>query len=266
MRLSSSMVCIGTMLLLAVPIARAGGTDRLTDKEVKSLLEQVYEARDKFEGRLDDKVKNAVLRSSTGEVNVHALLDDFQKDVEKLKSRYSESYAASAEVQAVLARANGIDMMMKSQAPDLKGANDWDQLTKQLRALAAAYRTAFPLPDGKPVRRINDNEAAASAAALISQAELIDKAANSDKTLAKPDKEILKIEVEAVIKQAKALQSRLKESKPATADARGLVEKIGALTKEGRQLPPPVLTAIGGLRAPLLKINQAFGLVEAGTQ
>jgi hypothetical protein len=55
------------------------------------------------------------------------------------------------------------------------------------------------------------------------------------------------VDVDAVIKQAKTLQSRLKDSKPATADARALIEKIGALTKEGRQLPPPVLTAIGGL-------------------
>jgi len=260
MKLTLSMVGVGTLLLLTVPVARAGGTDRLTDKEVKSLIEQVYEARDKFEGRLDGNVKTAVIRSSTGEIDVHALLEDFQRDVEKLKDRYTENYAASAEVQAVLVRANGIDMMMKSQASDIKGANDWDQLKKQLRALAVAYRTAFPLPEGAPVRRINDDEAAASAAAIIRQAELINKAANSDKTLAKPDKEALKIEVGAVIKQARALQSRLKESKPATADARALVEKIDALTKDGRQLTPPVLTAIGGLRAPLVKINQAFGL------
>jgi high-affinity Fe2+/Pb2+ permease len=116
------------------------------------------------------------------------------------------------------------------------------------------------------VRRINDAEAAASAAAIISQADQVKRAANSDKTLAKPDKEALMNDVDAVIKQAKVFQSRLKESKPATADARALVEKIGALTKESRQLPPPALTAIGGLRAPLDNIKQAFGLGEAGIQ
>jgi len=266
MKLTSSMVAVGTFLLLTVPIARARGTDRLTDKEVNNLIEQVYEARDKFEGRLEGKVKNGVVRSSTGEVHVHSMLEDFQHDVEKLKDRYTENYAASAEVQAVLVRANAIDRMMKSQPSDIDGANDWDQVTKQLRALAAAYRTTFPLPEGAPVRRINDAEAAVSAAAVISQAEQVKQAANSDKTLAKPDKEALKSDVDAVIKQAKVLQSRLKESKPATADARALVEKIAALTKEGRQLPPPVLTAIGGLRAPLLKINEAFGAGGAGTQ
>jgi hypothetical protein len=265
MKLKLSIVAIGAFLLLTVPVARASSTDRLTDKEVKSLIEQVYDARDKFEGRLEEKVKHGVDRSSTAEIDVESLLEDFQRDVEKLKDRYTENYSASAEVQAVLVRANGIGRMMKSQPSDIKGANDWDQLAKQLRALAAAYRTTFPLPEGAPVRRINDAEAAASAAAIISQAEQVKQAVNSDKTLAKPDKEALKIDVDAVIKQGKALKSRLKDSQPATADARALVEKIGALTKEGRQLPPSVLTAIGSLRAPLEKINQAFGLGEAGT-
>jgi hypothetical protein len=266
MNLTLSIVGAGTLLLLTVPAARAGGADRLTDKEVKSLLEQVYDARDKFEGRLDGKVKDGVIRSSTGEIHVRSILEDFQRDVEKLKDRYSEAYSASAEVQAVLVRANAIDTMMKSQPSDTTGLNDWDQVTKQLRALAAAYRTTFPLPEGAPVRRINDTEAATTAGTLIGQAEQVKKAANSDKTLAKPEKEALKSDVDAVIKQAKALQSRLKESKPATADARALIEKVGGLTKEGRELPPPVLTAIGGLRAPMEKINQAFGLGATGAQ
>lgn len=264
MKLTISMAVIGAFLLLTVPVAYAG-TDRLTDKEVKSLLEQTYDARDKFEGRLDGKVKNGVIRNSTGEIHVESMLEDFQRDVEKLKDRFGEKYSASAEVQAVLVRANAIDRMMKSQPSDLKGMSDWDQVTKQLRALAAAYRTTFPMPDGAPVRRINDAEAAASAAAVISQAEQLEDAANSDKTLAKSDKEALKSDVDAVIKQAKVLHSRLKDSQPATADARALLEKIGNLTKGGRQLPPPVLTAIGGLRAPLAKINETFGLGEPGT-
>ena len=129
------------------------------------------------------------LRNSTGEVRVEVALEDFQKDVERLKDRYTDDYSASAEVQAVLVRGNAIDRMMKSQPSDIKGANDWDQLARQLRALARAYRSTFPLPDGAPVRRINDAEAAASTASLIAQAEQLKRVVNSDNTLAKADKE-----------------------------------------------------------------------------
>jgi len=86
---------------------------------------------------------------------------------------------------------------------------------------------------------------------------------DADKTLAKPDKQALKAAVEGVAKQAKMLQSRLKDGKPSTADAKALREKVAALTADGRQLPPGVLSAIGGLRAPLTKLDQAFGVAPA---
>src|SRR4051812_34839935 len=106
MKLTSSMVAVGTCLLLTVPIARARGTDRLTDKEVSNLIEQVYEARDKFEGRLEGKVKNGVVRSSTGEVHVHSMLEDFQHDVDNLNAGPTGNNPAPAEVQPRLVPRN----------------------------------------------------------------------------------------------------------------------------------------------------------------
>ena len=132
-----------------------------------------------------------------------------------------------------------------------------------LKRLADAYGTTFPLPGGATVRRINDKEAADSAGAVVTQAEQVKRAVDADKTLAKPEKEALKTDVEAVIKQAKTLQSRLKDGQPSSADAKALREKIAALTANGRQLPPAVLTAVGGLRAPLAKVDQAFGVAPA---
>ena len=99
---------------------------------------------------------------------------------------------------------------------------------------------------------------------MAAQAEQVKRAANSDKTLAKPDKQALVKQADEVTKQAKTLQSRLQDGKPATADGRALKEKVAALTAEGRQLPPTVLTAIGGLHAPLAKIDQVFGAAPPG--
>jgi hypothetical protein len=62
-----------------------------------------------------------------------------------------------------------------------------------------------------------------------------------------------------------AAQRGLKDGKPATADGRILKEQVAALTAQGRHLPPTVLSAIGGLRAPLEKLDQAFGIARAAT-
>jgi hypothetical protein len=154
---------------------------------------------------------------------------------------------------------------MSSPKAPTKGRNEWDRQTTNLKRLAEAYNTTFPLPDGATVRRMNDKEAAEAAGAVTAQAEQVKRAADADKTLAKPDKQALKTEVDAVIKQAKTLQSGLKDGKPTTGDWRALKEKVAALTAQGRQLPSTVLTAIGGLRAPLAKLDQAFGVAPVTT-
>jgi gas vesicle protein len=265
MRIVWGIGCVAALFLIA-PRAAAQSGDRLTDKDVKRLIDSVDQARDRFEDQLDGKVKNGIVRSATGEVNVREMLEDFQQELDKLKSRYTEQYAASAEAETVLRRGAALHAFMKTQPAGLKGANEWDRLASELRRLAAVYRTDFPLPEGAAVRRINDAEAAASVKAISGQAEQIKRAVDADKTMPKAEKQALKQAVEDLVKQAKTLQSRLSDSKPATADARALMQSISALTTGGRQLPPAVLTGIGGMRAPLEKLNQAFGMKPPATE
>jgi hypothetical protein len=252
-------IVLGTVVgVLSLASAQSG--DRMTDGDVKALIESVDQARDRFEDQLDGKVKNAVVRTTSGEVQVRPALEDFQKEVENLKSRFTDEYAASGEVAVVLRRGNAIDRLMKAQPSGTKGSNEWDRLSGELTKLAAAYRTTFPLAEGASVRRINDREASAMAAQVIERADEIERAVKADKTMAKPDKKALLADVEKVAKQAKALENRLKDKKPATADARALREAAAALSSGGRNLPPSVLTPIGSLRAPLSTLDQAFGL------
>jgi hypothetical protein len=254
---------IAAALMLAASAAAAQTGERLSDKEVKALLEEVDTGRDKFEGNLDGGFKGSTIRGPNGETKVAAALQDYQDSTQKLKQRFTTEYSASAEATTVLKQSMQIDAFMKSPSSPTKGRNEWDRQTVILRRLAEAYGTKFPVPDGATARRINDKEAADAAGAVATQAEEIKRAADADKTLAKPAKEALKTEMEAVVKQAKALQSRLKDGKPASGDARALKEKIAALTAGGRQLPPTVLTGVGALRAPLSKLDQAFGVTPA---
>jgi len=252
-------------VILAASAVGAQASDRLSDKEVKAIIDEVDNGRDKFEGNLDGDFKGSILRGPNGETKVSGALQDYQDSTKKLQDRFTSDYSASAEAATVLKQSTRIDEFMKSQPSTMKGRNEWERQTANLKRLAEAYNTTFPLPDGATVRRLNDKEAADAAGAVATQAEQVKRAADSDQTLAKPDKQALKTEVDAVIKQAKALQSRLKDGKPATSDGQALKEKVAALTAEGRKLPPAVLTAIGGLRAPLVKLEQALGVAPTRT-
>ena len=256
-------VIVGVILVASAAAAQTGA--RLSDKEVKALLEAVDTGRDKFEGNLDGGFKGTTIRGPKGETKVSGALQDYQDSTKKLQERFTSDYSASAEAAAVLTQSMQIDAFMKSPSSPTKGRNEWDRQATNLKRLAEAYNTTFPLPDGATVRRMNDKEAADAAGAVMAQAEQVKRAADADKTLAKADRQALKTEVDAVIKQAKTLQSGLKDGKPTTGDWRGLKEKVAVLTAEGRQLPATVLTAIGGLRAPLAKLDQAFGVAPVTT-
>lgn len=255
----SSLVAVTLVALLAAT-ASAQRAERLTDKDTKALFEEVDKARDRFEDQLDGKVKNGIARSASGETKVSEALDDLQQGLDRLKSRFTDSYSASAEVEAVLRRGNMFNAMMAGQPRDLKGMSEWERLRVELDKLASAYATEFPLPDGAAVRRINDAEAAATAGTVATQAQQIKRAAGADKTFAKAERQALEKQVDDLVKQAKTLQSRLKDGKPASSEARLLKDKVTALTPGGRSLPSGVLSAIGTLRAPLEKLDQAFGV------
>jgi hypothetical protein len=253
-------------LMLAASAAIAQTAERLSDKQVKELIDEVDKGRDKFEGNLDGDFKSKTLRGPNGETKVSGALQDYQDNTKKLQGRFNSDYSAGAEVSTVLKQSMQIESFMRGPSSPEKGRNEWDRQTANLKRLAEAYGTTFPLPAGATIRRMNDKESADAAKAVAEQAEQVKRAVDDDNTLAKPAKETLKDEVDGIIEQAKTLESRLKDGMPATADGRALKEKVVALTSAGRQFSPTVLSAIGGLRAPLEKLDQAFGVARPGTR
>jgi hypothetical protein len=257
-----------TAALLCAPSGLAQAPERLTDRDVKELIEAVDHARDRFEDQLDGKVKNTVVRGATTEVNVSRFLDDLQENVGRLKDRFKPDYAASAEVAAVLRQGTSIGQFMKQQPSDLKGASEWDRLASNLGRLAAAYGATFPLDADASVRRVSDGEAAALAKQIQEQAEGLKDAVNRAAGMQGPAKTALKGAADAIKNRAKALESRLKDSKPATAEARQLFEAVQKFDEavKGSPAAAPAMSVMGSMRAPLSTLRQAFGMsAPAGT-
>jgi hypothetical protein len=262
----SATTALGVAVMLGVPVV-AQGPDRLTDKDVKALIDTVYEARDRFEDQLDGKVKDAVLRGPSGEVNVSRFLDDFQENVDRLKNRFKPDYAASAEAAAVLRQGSAISAFMKTQPPGLKGTSEWDRLAGSLTRLAGVYNASFPLTN-ESVRRVSDGEAAAAAEEVEKQVDQFKNAVNRERTLAGPAKDALKDAADVLKDSAKALRSRLNDSKPSTAEARQLFDALRRLeeSSKSQKLPSSSLTSLGAMKAPLTTLRNAFGMAsEPGT-
>ena len=255
----------GTLLatLLAVPAAAA---DRPTDKDVKQLIEQVNNDRDRFEDQLDGKLKRSIIRGPGGEVNVERYLDDLQDNVNKLKERFTSPYAASAEVTTVLRQGSDIQGYMATLPPNFDGASEWNRLSGSLRNLAAAYTTTFPIPAGQQARRMNDTEVKKAAEELGKSADRykkeLDSSLKKDKTIDKATRDAAVQSADGLKQDAQKVASAIGDGRPASGEAQALLQRATALrgSASGRALSPAAQTAWGSVEGGLDKLGQAFGL------
>ena len=81
------MTFVIALLLALLPLPQAAAPARISDNEIKELIDRIDSERDRFEDQLDGSVKRAVLRGPQGEVDVERFLDDLQENLDKLKGR-----------------------------------------------------------------------------------------------------------------------------------------------------------------------------------
>ncbi len=257
------VLLVSALSLWSMPVLAQAPSERLPDKDVKTLIDQVDEGRDKFEGNLDSQLKNSTLRGPNGETNVSGVLQDYQDQTKKLQGRFNDSYAASAEVATVLKQAAAIDKYMQGTPSVTKGRSEWDREASSLKHLAGAYGVTFPLLEGATVRRINDTETAAAAGAVASAADRFKNNLDKASTLSKDDREAAKKDVELLIKQAEAVKDRTNDDKPATAEVRQLVEQVARVqTFVAAHQIPAAMTDWQSVKTSLGTVQQAFGLPE----
>jgi hypothetical protein len=255
-----TLLLAGVLALWSMPVLAQARPERLSDKDVKTLIDQVDQGRDKFEGNLDGQFKGSTLRGPAGEVRVSGALQDYQDNTKKLQSRFTADYSASAEVATVLKQSNAIDTFMQGSANTMKGRNEWDRQVVYLKQLAAAYGTTFPLPDGAAVRRMNDKETANAAGAIGAAAGRFKDDVNKTSTLAKADKDAARKDLDLLIKQADTVKSRTSGGKPATADLRQLLDQVAKIEAFVGAHPIAPMTNWQSVQTSLGKLQQAFGV------
>jgi hypothetical protein len=240
--------------------------DRMSDEDVKALVERIDHERDRFEDQLDGDLKRKIVRGPGGEVHVERYLDDLQQNVDHLKERFTDQYAASAEATTVLRQGSDIQRFMAAQPPNFDGASEWNRLAASLGELAAAYGTSFPLPEGQQARRLNDREVQKAADDLAKSADRfkkdLDSSLKNDKSVDKATRAAAVQEADALKKDAKELASVIGDGRPASGEAKALIDRATAIraASSGRTLSAAAQTAWGSVESGLDKVAQAFGV------
>ncbi len=257
MKLTAALVA--TVSLAALPAAAA---DRLSDRDVKSLVERIDQDRDKFVDALDDNFKHTVMRSATGEVDVKRVLEDFEKSINQFKDRLKPEYAASTEAAAVLRQATRMDAGLRAQQ-NLKGLSEWNKLAGDMKALAGAYGADFPLAEGAPVRRIGDRELSDTIEKLGKTGEQVKKSLENDlkkdKTVDEASRKTIVDQAEQWTKDVKTLHDRVKDGQPSSAESDRVLQGATSLKSAIDSHSAPSAKSAWNAATPLLQtLTQAY--------
>ena len=252
------------LLGLTTPVPAEEQMARLSDRDVKELVKTIEKQHSSFRRALDSKFRRSILRGPGGEVQVSYYLEDLGESLEQLRKRFTGSYSASAEATEALKRADFMNSYVRDN-PQLKGANEWYVFGSSLQQLARAYGTVFPLPEGAAIRRIGDGELQDAASAISKFAKDMKKPVGKHvtgtdelKVLAKS----LNEELSALSDRSRMLASRIRSGKPASAEARQMMDSVAQIESllEMEVIPGEVTVAWQEGASGINKIRQAFAL------
>jgi len=132
---------------------------RLSDNEMKKLLEGIEKESEQFREALKKGLKNSRLDLGRGDDNIYQFVEDFEVSTKRLKDRFNNKRSVAADVEEVLRRAGYVDRFMQRHPLVTRAEGQWASLRRDLDALAIAYNVSWQWegPAERP-SRLSDNQ------------------------------------------------------------------------------------------------------------
>src|SRR5262245_56597113 len=225
-----SLPCAALALALVAPVG-ASGAERLTDEQVKKLIEDIDTGYETWKKELErDNRDDAVITSAERTINVKTFLKDFERAIDTVKGRFKPEYAATPEVLALLRLGSDVEQRQRRQGEPASSA--WAPLSTKMKALATAYGVGWPI-ESMNVRtgRLNDDELAGKVERMEKAAKQLrgesEKAAKANKSIDKAARQSLTASVQRLEPMAKDVRSRIKDDRPAAVEVGQLLAQAG---------------------------------------
>ncbi len=119
--------------------AQAQRPYRLSEQEVKNLLDRIEKGADRFRASVEDALDKSRSDNTGTEFSINHFMKDFEAATDRLEQRFDDNRSAAGLVEEVLRRAILIDSFMTRQPLTRRAQDDWMQLRGGLDELSRAY-------------------------------------------------------------------------------------------------------------------------------
>src|SRR5829696_1522173 len=128
---------------LSVGVSAQDAPYRISDKQVKSIMQQLKKDAARFRKSLDSSLDKSRLDGTNREDNINDLIKDYEKATDRLYERYKDNKSVAGDVEAVLDGAARIDQFMTRRSPGGRAERDCAAVRADLRQLADAYNVSW---------------------------------------------------------------------------------------------------------------------------
>jgi hypothetical protein len=250
----------GSLALVLLAAVSASAAERMTDEQVKKLIEDIDDGYKAWKNDLEKKnLDDAVITSAERTVKVRDFLKDFEEAIDTLQDRFKPEYAASPEVMALLRKGSDVELRNRRQGETATSSSAWNALAAKLAALGQAYQVGWPVESMQVLpARLNDRELSAKVESMEKASKTLrdasDKAAKANKAIDKPTRESLKGSIEKMEQQSKDVRSRIEDDRPGAVEVGQLLDQASTIRALEKKL------ALASANAP------AWQAIDAATE
>ncbi|HQU83545.1 MAG TPA: hypothetical protein PKY59_10485 [Pyrinomonadaceae bacterium] len=136
-------IILFTLFFSAVGNVAAQNPYRVSDRQVRTLLDRIDTKSDRFKSSLDTALDRSRLNNTEAENRVNGYVEDFTNSTAALRNNFNGRRSVSRDVSDVLNRASFIDQFMRENRLNNAAQNQWNSLKTDLNTLANYYSVTW---------------------------------------------------------------------------------------------------------------------------
>jgi hypothetical protein len=137
------IIAIGLFVTSAVVVEAQVRAYRVTDRQVRTLLNRIETKTDSFRRQIDAALDRSRYNNSGSEDMINNYIADFDTSTDTLSNNFNSRTSASNDVYSVLQKAATIDNFMRNNRLNASVQNQWKSLRTDLNTLANYYNVAW---------------------------------------------------------------------------------------------------------------------------
>jgi hypothetical protein len=139
-----TVVLVLSMLIVEVVAPYAYSQERLSDKDVETMFNNLKSDAKKFSSSFNSAVGKSTIRKTSQEKEAKALVQSFDKQSEAALDKFKKNRHPDVELASLLTTGTQINQLLAATPMGDRADTDWSRVKSELSGIATQFNKEFP--------------------------------------------------------------------------------------------------------------------------